>query len=407
MTSAVVPLLDRRRVLLFDGESEAGSLSDHLVDVARQFGERDFDPFIIDLKSLSSASELNRELSSGRVRFALGLSGYGSDLSVSFSGGSSSVWTYLRAPFVGIMPDSPVFHPLRHRLASPWALLLYSDPIHLEIAQSLGASSTPKRLIGQAGIHSGAVPLPIADRDTPILYAKAGGDPEQVRTGWGAVSAKQRELVSDVVDACCWSADTSIWHVARERVRAEHLADGFEQSDGFCWLVTQAELYVRRARATRVLESLLHLPVHVTGGDWAHLDWTGAKAQLRPRVPLTELRALFAQSQIVLNAMPALRHSTHHRVIEGMLSGAAVASDANSWLDTNVRRDGYVAFDWSPGAVAEACEAALADPEGLQQIADRGRAFALEHHDPARHFDRMLSTIDSFIAMAQVASTGA
>jgi hypothetical protein len=407
VTSAAIPLLERRRVLLFDGESEAASLSDHLVDVVRQFKERDFDPYIIDLKSPSSTNEVNRELSSGRVRFSLGLSGYGSDLSVSFSGGSSSVWTYLRAPFVGIMPDTPVFHPLRHRLASPWALLLYSDAIHLEIAQTLGPSTTPKGLIGQAGIHSGIAPGPIGERDIPILYAKAGGDPEQVRASWRAVSAKQRELVSDVVEACCWITDTSIWHVARERVRAEHLAEGFEQSDGFCWIVMQAELYIRRARATRALESLLHLPVRVTGGDWAHLNWKSAKAQLVPRVSLAELRALFERSQIVLNAMPALRHSTHHRVIEGMLAGAAVASDTNSWLDANVGRDRYIAFDWSSGAVAESVATALADPTALQATADGGRAFALGYHNPVPHFDRMLSTIDTFIAMAQVASADA
>ncbi len=406
MTSAAIPLLERRRVLLFDGESEAGSLSDHLVDVARQFRDREFEPVIIDLKSPTSGSQLQRELTSGHVRFSLGLSGFGSDLTVSHTGGSSSLWTYLRAPFVGIMPDSPVFHPTRHRLASPWALLLYSDPVHLEIAQTLGPATTLKGLIGQAGFHSGNAPKPIVERDIPILFAKAGGDPEQVRESWRNVSAKQRELVSDVIAECCWNADTSIWHVARERVRAEHLADGFEQSDGFCWIVLQAELYIRRARATRALEALLQLPVHVTGGDWAHINWSGAKAKLLPRAPLAGLRALFERSRVVLNTMPALRHSTHHRVIEGMLAGAAAASDRNRWLDTNVGREGYIAFDWTPDSVANACRMALFDTDALQAMANRGRSFALEHHDPVKHFDRMLSTIDTFIAMAQVAAAG-
>ena len=70
VTSAAIPLLERRRVLLFDGESEAGALSDHLADVVRQFKARDFDPHIIDVKSPASTNELNRELSSGRVRFS-------------------------------------------------------------------------------------------------------------------------------------------------------------------------------------------------------------------------------------------------------------------------------------------------------------------------------------------------
>ena len=83
-----------------------------------------------------------------------------------------------------------------------------------------------------------------------------------------------------------------------------------------------------------------------------------------------------------------------------MLHGAAVASDANSWLDENATRSRYIPFDWSPGAVAHAIETALADDAALGATAERGRTFAHERHDADVHLDRTLRTVDDFLGRA-------
>ncbi|MFI5231191.1 MAG: glycosyltransferase [Gemmatimonadales bacterium] len=398
-TPPQTPFATRRRVVLLDGASEAGSLTDHLADTRGQFESRGFDVVVIDLKAPGSDSALIAQVESGLVRFCFGLSGFGAELSVTHAHGTASFWDYARTPYVGVMPDSPVFVPSRHRLASRFVLFLYSDPVHLDIASSIGSPLTTRALVAQAGFPPADPPAPFSKRDIAVVYAKAGGDPEEIRRGWRALPARHREFIEEVVAACCWTADVSIWHSALDVARAmgqpEHT-----RGDAFCHAVSQCELYVRRARASRVLEELLHLPVLVSGGDWAHLDWSDAKATLGPRVPLLELRALFGRSKIVLNAMPALRFSTHHRMIEGMLHGAAAASDANSWLDTVATRDRYIAFDWAEGSAAHAVRAALADETALVALAERGRAFALTHHDPHAQFDHMLKTVDEFLARA-------
>jgi hypothetical protein len=391
--------LDRRRVVLLDGASEGGSLTDHLVDTRAQFEARGLEVVIIDLKSSDSSAALIAQVQSGLVRFCYGLSGFGAELSVTHAAGPANFWDFARTPYVGSMPDSPVFMPQRHRLASGFILFLYTDPIHLEIAAAIGSPLTARALMGQAGLPPAGEPVPMSARDIAIVYAKAGGDPREIRAAWPALPREQRGIVEDVIEACCWKADTSIWHVARDVARGR-VGEQDMLSDAFCYSVCQCELFIRRARASRALEELMRFPVLVSGGDWAHLDWSRAKATLAPRVPLRELRALFGRSKIVLNAMPALRYSTHHRVIEGMLHGAAVASDANGWLDTHVRRDRYIAFDWSRGAVAHAMEPALAKVPALGELAERGRAFAREHHDPDVQFDRMLRTVDGFLETA-------
>ena len=393
------PFTARRRVVLLDGASESGSLSDHLADIRSQFDARDFETVVIDLKRQGSDVELIAAIQSGLVRFCCGLSGFGAELSVTHANGSSNFWDFARTPYVGLMPDSPVFMPARHRLSSPFILFLYTDPVHLEIGAAIGSSATARALIGQSGFPPLSAPVPIDARDIAILYAKAGGDAEEIRTSWRAHAPGRGPFIEEVIDACCWTADVSIWHVAREIARARPGSPDVA-SEAFCYSVCQCELYVRRARASRALQELLRFPVHVAGGDWTHLDWTRAKAKLEVRVPLTELRALFGRSKIVLNAMPALRFSTHHRVVEGMLHGAAAASDSNSWLDTAATRDRYVAFDWSPGAVAHAIDNALANDAALGELAERGRAFAVANHDRDAHFNHMLKTIDAHLDRA-------
>ena len=144
--------LDRRRVVLLDGASEGGSLTDHLVDVRAQFESRGLETVVIDLKLAASNAELIAQIQSGRVRFCYGLSGFGSDLSVTHAHGTANFWNFARTPYVGAMPDSPVFIPARHRLSSDFILFLYTDPIHLEIATAIGSPSTRRALVGQSGL---------------------------------------------------------------------------------------------------------------------------------------------------------------------------------------------------------------------------------------------------------------
>jgi hypothetical protein len=404
MTSEAIaassPFIERRRVVLLDGESEGGSLSDHLMDIRTQFAARGFETVLIDLKQPGSDADLIAQVRSGLVRFCYGISGFGAELSVTHAGGTANFWDFARTPYVGAMPDSPVFVPARHRLSSDYILFLYTDPVHLAIGAAIGSATTARALVGQYGFAPRAHPAPIEGRDIAVLFAKGGGDPEEIRAAWRAQAPQRAEFIEEIIDACCWDADVSIWHVARDIARAEPEAPQLA-SDEFCYAVCQCELFVRRARASRALQELLRFPVHVAGGDWKHLDWTGAKAKLEPRVPLHELRPLFGRSKIVLNAMPALRFSTHHRIVEGMLYGAAAASDSNSWLDTAATRERYVPFDWAPGAVAHAIDKALSDETALGELAERGRAFAAEYHDRDAHFNHMLRTVDIFLERAE------
>lgn len=375
-----------KRVLLLDGESEAHALTDHLVDVRGLFAARGWECETLDLCGGDGGERLAIAVRERRPDFVLGLSGFGADLTLDEGW---NYWEAVRVPFVGLMPDSPVHYPDRHQIASSHILFLYSDLDHLHIANRIGSPTTRRGLVAQWG-HVESEPLTPWNRlDVPLLYAKGGGDPKEVRARWAGWPRPLRQLADDLVATWCWRSDVSIWDAVTSAL-------GAGVPEPAITITRTIETYIRRARATRLLEELLSFPMHVAGGDWRHVDFTGARATLHERVRLPELRRLFRRTKLVLNSLPAVRMESHHRLIEGALHGAAVASDRNRTLDS-VLGTAYLPLGWERGAIREAVATAFATIGYLEAIADHAREISVRHYDADRRFDELLATISEFL----------
>jgi hypothetical protein len=276
-------------------------------------------------------------------------------------------------------------------------LLLYNDPDHAAISRALSGDA-PRGIVGITGTPPADEPKPMKQRDIPLLYAKSGGDPRVKRASWQDLPEVIRGHIEAIADECCWKSDVSVWDTAHRRFVEAGIDLTGPPTDAVCYIVREADWYVRMARASRLLEELLPLPVVVTGGDWNHLDWSRAVAQRAERQSLGALRAAFGRTKLVMNVLPAVRHTTHHRVAEGMLYGAAVLTDRNAWLEENIGADGYVGFDWTPGAIREAAQTALRSDKALGRVAARGRAAALRHHTSDAVITGLLQTVDAYLA---------
>lgn len=383
----------RTHVPILVGQSDADVLLEHSRELMAAFGRRGLTSEIVDLRVPEFLPALVRAVEGGHVRFCTAFSGFGATLEAN----GTLFWDLLRVPVVGLMPDNPVYEPQRHRLSSPHVLLLYNDADHAAISGALSGGA-PRGIVGITGTSPDHETLRMARRDIPLLYAKSGGDPAVKRASWRALPDVVRAHIEAIADECCWKSDISVWDVAHRRLKDAGIDLSGPPTDAVCFIVREADWYVRMARASRLLKELLALPVVVTGGDWDHLDWSRAKARRAGRLGLHELREAFGRTKLVVNMLPAVRHTSHHRVAEGMLWGAAAFTDCNTWLDENIGPAAYVDFDWTPGAIRAAAEEALRSDDTLDEVASRGRAAALRHHTSEVVIRKLLETVDAYLS---------
>ncbi|MBX9928382.1 MAG: hypothetical protein K2X99_05645 [Gemmatimonadaceae bacterium] len=380
-----------RSLLILVGPSDADILGEHSRELAAAFGARGREVHLVSLPSSDAAIAVESAITAHRPDCVFALSGAGGELR---HADGHSLYAALGVPYVGVISEPPALQPALHRDPPP-GRLLFLDADHLRASTALGGPLASRVVLEQSGVGESGVPLPHIRRDVAVLYAKDGRDPEEVRATWSVLPTELRELIEETVEQCVWRTDCSIWAWAEARVRGSAEAGTpWEVPDAFLTVVRESERYVRRARATRVLEALLPFPAIVPGGHWAHVDWSRAKARHVPRATLGGLRELMGRSRVVVNVLPTVRHATHVRVIEGMLHGAFVVSDPNHYLDVEVTRDLYAPFDFDEEAIRATVDAALRDIEHTEARTELARVFARERYDRERAVDELLAIMD-------------
>lgn len=145
------------------------------------------------------------------------------------------------------------------------------------------------------------------------------------------------------------------------------------------------DLYVRfyfRGEAVKVLADN-GFKVHVAGSGWNLLDCAHPENIIRlgAKDSLGCLEAI-ADSKLSLNVMPWFKEGAHDRVFNSMLNGAVCVSDESIWMKEHLKAGAEIIFyrlnelEKLPKIAAEL----LAEPEGMQRIADEGHRKAREEH---------------------------
>ncbi|MDE1145439.1 MAG: glycosyltransferase [Azospirillaceae bacterium] len=140
--------------------------------------------------------------------------------------------------------------------------------------------------------------------------------------------------------------------------------------------------YVEAYRRHRLLETLnaAGVPLVVYGKGWENgpfpaFDWRGEGS-------FEETLGLLRRTRLVLNSNNNFVAGGHERVFAAQVNGAAVVSDTSRYYDRHYAdgRD-MLFYRWSALADLPArIEAALADPDGLADVARAGFRQAATHH---------------------------
>ncbi len=164
--------------------------------------------------------------------------------------------------------------------------------------------------------------------------------------------------------------------------------------------MTFIDLYVRytiRGQAVRALAEG-GVRVHIFGDGWEKLPCERPENLLLMNKLDSEgcLKKL-CQTKISLNVMPWFKDGAHDRIFNSMLNGAVCLTDSSVYLD-GILHDGQDCRIYSLKRMERLPEIAgelLADPDGMQRIADAGCEMAGAGHTWAHRAEELHGWIES------------
>jgi hypothetical protein len=176
--------------------------------------------------------------------------------------------------------------------------------------------------------------------------------------------------------------------------RQIHWGDRRELFLSTCSMVDR---YVRAVRAERMVLALMQHNALIVG-DWSYLDRSKSRAAFRNPIPADDLDALYADSRIVVNTLPAVRFGVHERIIAGLLSKTAVVSettphlqqmlrDCPSYLGVEIDREEF------SDQLDQTLNSCLANPDSAEQV-HTSAAVALELFSFEAFIQMLLEHID-------------
>ncbi|MGN1083657.1 MAG: glycosyltransferase, partial [Lachnospiraceae bacterium] len=138
------------------------------------------------------------------------------------------------------------------------------------------------------------------------------------------------------------------------------------------------DLWIRFTFRGKVIQTLLEadIPVHCIGAGWETLSTT--KRELLTHTAYSDtavcLKAI-SEAKISLNVMPWFKRGSHDRIYSSMLNGSVCVTDTSQYLLEHFKDGDTLCYYHLKqlSALPSLVSDLLANPQKMQQIADRGR----------------------------------
>lgn len=358
-------------VVIFTGQSSYNALSYLSRDLAHAMLEAGYSSEVLDLRRVSIPTELRRLQNGGDIAFFCAYSGLGADI---LAADGRAIYDAVGIPYIGLMLDNPCYFPSRHMKQSSQVILLHGDDGHHDVSVSISPKKSLRGLFRLALSRWTEPLLPIAERRREVIFASKGGNPARYESMLEAsTSSTEIRFVLSLADVLAGGeTPRRVWDTATA------LAPNAELNARWHSLVSHADHLARIRRASAVARALRGLPVTFVGGDWEHVKSSADRATFLPGAALPEVRRLMAASAFTLNVQPGTTDSVHDRFLLGLHAGAAVISDSNRFIDSQIGRECFVHWDGSVDTVADSVAQALgnASSGAMQERAALGLKLA-------------------------------
>ena len=162
-----------------------------------------------------------------------------------------------------------------------------------------------------------------------------------------------------------------------------------------------ANAYVRMYLREELIRTVAGsgMPLHIFGQGWELMkDVSWNRSVLHGSVDYMETARVAAQSKVMLCDCACFRNGLHDRVTTALLNGAAVVTDANTFIREQFLTDGndqeIAGYDVTdPEHVPDLINELLSDAIRSEKIAIRGRAKAAERYTWEHTAEYVLSTL--------------
>lgn len=369
-------------IVMFNGDSAHNVIRDRVALDAKLFEARGHDVMVIDLSNLQSL-RVPRQ-----IDLFIGYQGWGRDIKL---GDGSLLVERFGCPYAVMLGDHPIQHAARIEQLPSNTVLFVASREHRTFLQDVLQVPFDIRLF--TSTVSASTPLPVMERDLPVLMVGQAMAPEAFLAGH-----KMPEQVRRIIDECLERAARN----PHADPVADYMKSGYQRVLELVGTPATAiqvgrlvDLAARYQFRWSYVRELRKLPVTFVGDSWAAMDrQSGDAFKALPSVPYRDLPGLYARAQIGLNLF-APYFDFHERVQDMMVQAVAAATPKTDWLaelfDFGTE---LLALPESPAGIAGWLDDALSDPQRLSQIGARGREkVQTDFHDDTR-IDRLLELVD-------------
>lgn len=384
----------KKVVIIHWGSSAYDSLSALLTLAGREIKDA-YEVVDIAFETEGWEQTLKQTINGGQCAFALAMSGVGLHIQLP---DSTMLWDAAKIPFFTWYCDHPAYFPARHATKSRYAIHGYVFPDHARYNRDHlnpnGAAYSVHYGIPSRANFCGE-PLPLAERNGRILFAKSGGDPRAIRKRWRETLTRSLVAILDAATEALAGQPTAAFAGTIQAIADEfglHLAPNGEM---LLLLLREADNYLRAQRSTLLAEAIKPYPVDVVGRNWDHVDWSGATARLGEPIPFAELAKRLPTYLGTLSLNPLIEHSAHDRVFCALATRTVPVSDTNPFIKANFPTLDAYGFRLNPDSVREAIEALLANPQRGLDATEAAFVVSL----PRLSLRRSMAQIEEFCAL--------
>lgn len=314
-------------IVAFVGQDENGILRHLSRGLMALLEPHGYQGHVVNLADSSWTAQVNQLVQQG-IAMAWGHAGIGAKLELE----GKCFWDMVKVPFISVLADSPCWRPCNHSVKSDYVVNAYIFKEWLRVQRDFIRAPQSSTLV-KAGIipNPARDAIPWRDRPRRMVFVKNGGDAEARRANWQVLPRRWRTILEDAATIAIRQPTGDITDIALAAFEAHGIAPE-QRTEILFGLLLELDLYVRDTRSTRLVTSLLDLPVDIYGRGWDHLSSRATRARFHASFDADALPRIYAETQFFLNTTPNFGSDVHERVSYGLDARCCVVSDENAFM---------------------------------------------------------------------------